>query len=218
PDVEVTAIAARDRGRAEQHARELGIPYVHDSYVDLLASSEVDAVYVPLPNSLHGPWSIRALEAGKHVLCEKPVTSNEKQARAVADVAARTGLVVCEAMHSVYHGLYDRTAEILAAGTIGDVEHVSVRVHMPIPNRNNIRWKYELGGGAMMDLGVYAVTVLRTLAGMEVAAVLSATGRTRTPLVDRCVTAEVCFPNGATGSVSVSMWGWPPLAVGASVR
>src|SRR5262249_47821861 len=105
PDVEVTAIAARDRARAEKFAAEHGIGTVHDSYDALLADDRLDAIYVPLPNGLHAPWTLRALEAGRHVLCEKPFTANAEEARQVADAAARTGRTVMEAFHYRYHPL-----------------------------------------------------------------------------------------------------------------
>ncbi|MDT0317173.1 Gfo/Idh/MocA family protein [Streptomyces millisiae] len=212
PEVTVAAIAARDRHRAHAHARRLGIPRVHEDYDALLADPDLDAVYVPLPNSLHAEWSVRALRAGKHVLCEKPIAGNEAEARRLADVAARTGRIVCEAMHPAYHPLTDRVRTLVAEGAIGEVGHVEARIAFPIPSTGDIRWSYELGGGAVMDLGVYAVALLRTLTGAEPTEVTGAEARIRTPGVDRRVDARLRFPNGATGRIVTSMWGWPLLA------
>nr|WLE93522.1 NAP binding oxidoreductase [Streptomyces sp.] len=208
-EITVAAIAARDPARARERAARLGIPKVHESYEALLADPDLDAVYVPLPNSLHAEWSIRAMEAGKHVLCEKPIASNEGEARRLAEVSAKTGRVLCEAMHPLYHGLFDRIAEILAEGVLGEVRHVSAQVCFPVPNGKDIRWQYQLGGGALMDLGVYAVSVLRALAGTEPLEVVSARAKTRVPGVDRWTDARLRFPGGATGRVRTAMWGWP---------
>ncbi|MGC7101343.1 Gfo/Idh/MocA family protein [Amycolatopsis lurida] len=218
PEVQVTAIAARDAGRAREHGEKLGIRKVHDSYEALLADPEIDAVYIPLPNALHAAWSTRAMEAGKHVLCEKPITSNEAEARLLSEVATRTGRVICEAMHPLYHGLFDRIAEIIAEGSIGEVRHVEAQVSFPVPNSKDIRWQYELGGGAAMDLGVYAVSVLRTLAGMEPADVTRARAKTRAPDVDRWMDARLRFPNDATGRIRTVMWGWPVVAIKGRVE
>lgn len=212
PEVSVTAIAARHPERAGREAARLGIGKVHESYEALLADPEIDAVYVPLPNSLHAKWSIRAMEAGKHVLCEKPIASNEAEAQQMADVAERKGLVLAEAMHSRYHALCDRIAEILATGEIGEVRHVEAQACFLIFPKNDIRWQYELGGGALMDLGVYAIAVLRSLARMEPMEVTEALAKTASPNVDRWVDAHLRFPNGATGRVLTSLWGWPWLA------
>jgi predicted dehydrogenase len=217
PEIAVTAIASGDVRRARESAKNLGIPTVHESYEALLADPDIDAVYIPLPNAMHGSWSIKAMEAGKHVLCEKPIACNEQEARRVADVASRTGRVICESMHPRYHGLFDRIEELLAAGAIGDVRHVEARVCFVTPNRKDNRWRYEMGGGALMDLGVYAVTIVRLLAGMEPEQVTLAAAKLRTPDVDRRLDVRFRFPNGATGRIVTSMWGWPLLAAKAWV-
>ena len=123
-DAVVVAVAARDRAKADRFAAKHGIAKVHDSYDALLADPTVEAVYNPLPNGLHGKWTIAALEAGKHVLCEKPFTADADEAEAVAAVAARTGLVVMEAFHYRYHPLAHRLREILDSGAIGPVRRV----------------------------------------------------------------------------------------------
>ncbi|GAA1289365.1 Gfo/Idh/MocA family oxidoreductase [Pseudonocardia aurantiaca] len=218
PEVTVAALAARDPARARAHADRLGIPHVHDSYDALLADPAIDAVYVAVPNGLHATWSERALRAGKHVLVEKPVTANESEARRLAQVAEETGRIACEAMHPLYHPLTDRVRALLAAGTIGEIRHLEAHIAFPIPSSKDIRWSYELGGGALMDLGVYAVALLRTYAGAtgpaaaEITEVVQAKAPTRTKDVDRRVDARLRFAGGATGRIVATMWGWPPLA------
>src|SRR5262245_2757151 len=132
-DAEVVAVAARDRARAEAFAAKQGIPRVFDSYEDLIADPQIDAVYNPLPNGLHAEWTIAALEAGKHVRCEKPFTANAKEAEEVAAVAERTGLVVMEAFHYRYHPLAARMREVVTSGEIGTIERVDTALCFPLP-------------------------------------------------------------------------------------
>ena len=136
---------------------------MHDDYSALLADDEIDAVYNPLPNGLHGQWTIAALEAGKHVLCEKPFTANSEEAEAVADAAARSERVVMEALHYRYHPLFARVLELV--GTLGPLHDISVRMIAVQPNRNDVRYRLDLAGGAAMDVGCYAIHQIRSVAG-----------------------------------------------------
>jgi predicted dehydrogenase len=204
-EAEVVAIAARDRARADAFATKHGVPRVFDSYADLLADPDVDAVYNPLPNGLHAAWTIAALEAGKHVLCEKPFTNNAQEAEAVAAVADRTGLVVMEAFHYRYHPLADRMLGLVEDGELGTLEHVETALCFPLPRFSDIRYQYDLGGGATMDVGTYTVHLARLL-GLEEPTVTSARAKLRTPDVDRAMTAELAFPSGHTGRITCSMW------------
>ena len=162
--VEVGAVAARDRRRAEAFAARYGVPAVHDSYAAVLADPSLDAVYVPLPNGLHARWTLAALKAGKHVLCEKPFTSNAAQAREVAAAADGTGLVVMEAFHYRYHPLARRMAELVRGGELGRIERVETAMCFPLPRFSDIRYDFSLAGGALMDAGCYAVHAMRLLA------------------------------------------------------
>ena len=139
-EVEIACVAARERPRAEAFARKHKIPGVAASYEELLSDDAIDAVYNPLPNGLHAAWTIRALEAGKHVLCEKPFTSNEEEARAVAAVAARTGLVAMEAFHWRYHTLAERMRAVVARYRQSSARsrriETSMCVPLPIPRRH----------------------------------------------------------------------------------
>src|SRR6202043_2465089 len=157
------AVAARDRSRAEAFAARYSVPTIHDSYEALLADPSLDAVYIPLPNALHAQWTLAALEAGKHVLCEKPFTSNAAQAREVAAAAQGSGLVVMEAFHYRYHPLARRMSELVHGGQLGRIRQVSVAFCFPLLRRSDIRYDFGLAGGALMDAGCYAVHCLRLL-------------------------------------------------------
>src|SRR6201999_2616828 len=148
-DVVVTAVAARDGSRARAFAAKHGIPRVHESYEGLLADLDIDAVYNPLPNGLHGKWTRAALDAGKHVLCEKPFTANADEAREIADLAAKSDRVVMEAFHYRYHPLALRTEQIIASGVIGKLTRVEAALCFPLPRFSDIRYNYPLAGGAL---------------------------------------------------------------------
>lgn len=165
PDAEIVAVAARDSGQAQAFADKYGIPAVLPDYEAALADDSVEAVYIPLPNSLHAPWTIKALQAGKHVLVEKPFANNHAQAKEVAEVAAGIDRVCMEAFHYRYHPLWAEAKQLL--GEIGEVQEAEATFDIHLPDRSNIRYNYDLGGGALMDLGCYPLHLLRTLLGTE---------------------------------------------------
>jgi predicted dehydrogenase len=204
-DVVVAAVAARDSSRARAFAAKHGIARVHESYEALIADPDLDAVYNPLPNGLHGKWTRAALAAGKHVLCEKPFTANAAEAREIADLAAKSDRVVMEAFHYRYHPLALRTEQIIASGELGKLERVEAALCFPLPKFSDIRYNYSLAGGAMMDAGCYAVHMARTFGG-STPEVVSAQAKLRDPQVDRAMTAELRFAEGHTGRVRCSMW------------
>jgi predicted dehydrogenase len=216
-EVEVACIAARDPLRAEAFSRKHKIPGVAASYEELLADDTLQAIYNPLPNSLHAAWTVRALEAGKHVLCEKPFTSNEEEAQQVAAVADRTGLVAMEAFHWRYHPLAARMLEIVARGELGAVKHIETAMCIPLPLPGDIRYKLALGGGATMDTGSYAISMLRHLAGAE-PTVERAEARLSSPGVDRWMRAEMRFADGRTGRITCSLWSATLLSIKARVE
>jgi len=201
----IGAVAARDRAKADAFASKHGIPKVHDSYAALIADPQLDAIYNPLPNGLHAEWTIAALEAGKHVLCEKPFTANAKEAEDVAAVASRTGLVVMEAFHYRYHPLAHRMRAIVDSGELGPVRRVETSLCFPLPKFSDIRYQYDLAGGATMDVGTYTVHMARLL-GREEPEVTYAEAKLRTPDIDRAMRAELKFPSGHTGRITCSMW------------
>jgi predicted dehydrogenase len=204
PEVAVVAVAARHEARARRFAARQGIPRVHRSYAELLADPEIDAVYVPLPNALHCEWSIRALEAGKHVLCEKPLASNADEARRMAEAAARAGRVLVEAFHWRYHPLAERMGEIVRSGALGRLRRVEASLCIPFLLPRDIRWRLDLAGGALMDAGCYPVSMVRFLAGAE-PEVVAAEARLVSPQVDRWMRAELRFPDGCGGRITASL-------------
>jgi len=215
-DVVVAAVAARDVERARQFATKHGIGRVHAGYEALIADPDIDAVYNPLPNGLHGRWTRAALAAGKHVLCEKPFTANADEARDIADVAAKSGRVVMEAFHYRYHPLTLRAEEIIASGELGRLLRVEAALCFPLPRFSDIRYDYSLAGGATMDAGCYAVHMVRTLGG-STPEVLWAKATLREPKIDRAMVAEVVFGGGHTGRISCSMWSSHLLRISARV-
>ena len=215
-EVVVAAVAARDGSRARAFAAKHAIAHVHESYEALLADPDIDAVYNPLPNGLHGKWTRAALDAGKHVLCEKPFTANADEAREIADLAAKSDRVVMEAFHYRYHPMTLRTEQIIASGVIGKLQRVEAALCFPLPKFSDIRYNYPLAGGALMDAGCYAVHIVRTFGG-STPEVVSAQAKLRDPQIDRAMTAELRFAAGHTGRVRCSMWSARLLEIGARV-
>jgi xylose dehydrogenase (NAD/NADP) len=163
--VEVLAVASRDQARAEAYAREQGIDRAYGSYEALLADPELDAVYISLPNSMHVEWSIRALEAGKHVLCEKPLTRRVAEAEQAFDVAERAGRLLMEGFMYRHNPQTARLSALVADGAIGALQLVRAAFSFTVDNPSNIRVIADLDGGALMDVGCYCVSVSRLLAG-----------------------------------------------------
>ncbi len=197
PEAQVVAIAARDPKRAHAFARKYHIPRVHQTYSDLLADPDIDAIYNPLPNSLHAEWTIRALKAGKHVLCEKPFASNAQEAEEMAKTAHETRLVLSEAFAYRYHPLTKRVKEIIASRELGKIQHIEAQFCFLLPSLNNIRFKYELAGGALMDCGCYPISLIRFLAEAE-PTVDRAEARLFAPQVDHKMSADLSFADGKT--------------------
>ncbi|HEY4571461.1 MAG TPA: Gfo/Idh/MocA family oxidoreductase [Kribbella sp.] len=205
----LVAVAARDAGRAETFAAEHGIERVHASYQDLLDDPEVEAVYNPLANGLHGPWNLKALAAGKHVLTEKPSASNAAEAAQVRDAVRSSGLVFMEAFHYAYHPVMRRLQALVAKGELGELQHIEATMVMPPPPEDDPRWSLPLAGGAVMDVGCYALHAQRMFApyagGAPKLVSARAGERKRLPGVDEWLNADLEFPTGATGAVRTSM-------------
>lgn len=202
PDLTVTAIAARDRARAQTLADQHDIPHVLDDYDTLLADPHVDAVYIPTPASLHGHWTRRAITAGKHVLCEKPFTANADEAAEIAALADSSDVVVMEAMHAQHHPLWARVRALLAEGAVGEPRTAEATFLVDIADRSDIRWQEALGGGAVMDLGVYPLRFLQHVLGTPVvrdATAVDVDG------VDESMTVHLDLPGGVEGTVRTSM-------------
>jgi predicted dehydrogenase len=215
--VEVVAIAARDREKARAFAAKHGVPAVVDTYEQLLADPGIDALYNPLPNGLHGRWTMAALAAGKHVLCEKPFTANADEARTVAAAQAASGLVVMEAFHYRYHPLFARVRELLASGAVGTVRHIEAALCFPLFSGKDIRWDLALAGGATMDAGCYPIHMIRHLADAE-PEVTAARARLRSPGIDRFMEADLRFPDAVTARATCSMLSSKILRIALKVR
>jgi predicted dehydrogenase len=212
----VTAVAARERPKAEEFARKQGIPRVVDSYAALIADPDIDAVYNPLPNGLHGYWTIAALRAGKHVLCEKPFTANANEARAVAEASnGNPGLVVMEAFHYQYHPFAKRLVEIVRSGELGNISSIDVAFSAPLWKKGDIRYQLALAGGATMDMGCYPVSLLRLLAPGP--RVISAEAKLSSPDVDRAMDAHFTLPDGGRAHIGCSMFSSSILRLHAEV-
>jgi len=163
----VVAVASRDRSRAEQYAREHGLERAHGSYEALLEDPDVDAVYVSLPNSLHVPWSIRALEAGKHVLCEKPLTRRAAEAEEAFAAAEQAGRLLAEAFMWRHHPQARRLKALLDEGRIGRLRLVRATFSFPLKRDADIRLAADLDGGSLMDVGCYCLSGARLITGAE---------------------------------------------------
>jgi len=204
PEVRIASIAARDPGRADAFARRHEIPRTHRTYAELIADPGIDAVYNPLPNALHAEWTIKALQAGKHVLCEKPFSSNASEAVEMARAAKESGKILSEAFAYRYHPLTARVKEIVSSGELGTIRNIGARFCFLLPIPSNIRFRYDLAGGSLMDAGCYPVSLLRYLMGAE-PEVISARAREYRPGVDSRMEAELRFPNGARGFIASDM-------------
>jgi predicted dehydrogenase len=207
--VRLVAVATRDRGRSEAYARMHGIETVHDTYDDVIADPDVEAIYNPLPNSAHAPWNVAAVAAGKHVLSEKPAASNAAEAVHVHDAVAGSGKVVFEGFHYRYHPQFARLAQIVSDQVVGTFERLDVTMAMPAPGDDDLRWSWPLSGGAMMDLGCYCLHVIRSvsaLQGLEPSLVAAtATERAGRPQVDETFEAEFRLPDGVPAYAHVDM-------------
>jgi predicted dehydrogenase len=213
-DIRLVAVAARNRGRAESFAAEHRIDRVPGSYEELLDDPDVEVVYNALPNSLHGPWNLAAIKAGKHVLSEKPFATNAAEAREVADAAAGSGLVVFDAFHYRYHPIFERFLAVITGGDLGTLRSLRVRLWTPPPPADDLRWSLPLGGGAMMDLGCYALhaicSVAAALGGRPDLVDVEMGERAGRPGVDQWARFGLALPGGARalGDVDMDHPGW----------
>ncbi|KAI9060638.1 NAD-P-binding protein [Trametes sanguinea] len=212
PEVFVAAVACRDPDRGAQYAKKWGIPKVHSgqkAYYELLADPDIDAVYVPLPGGLHSEWAIRALQAGKHVLIEKPMTPTADEAREIFALAEQKGLVALEGMHSTFHPASQRVREIILSGELGKVKSAHATFGIPAWiswfqfNKDDVYFKYDLAGGCTMELGVYPLAAIRHAVGADTA-ILEVTSATSSPhpidpaRIDRAMHTTYNLPDSAT--------------------
>ena len=203
-DAVVAAVAARDRSRAESFAKQHGIETVYDSYDDVIHDPTLDVIYNPLPISHHREYTIKALRAGKHVLCEKAFALNAAEAQEMAAAARETGLVLIEGFHYRYHPVFLRALELVDSGALGQIQRIDARFGIRTPQPSDIRMNYETGGGATMDIGSYPISWLRHITREE-PEVVSAQARIGNPDVDLWLKAEYRLADGAVATTTGSM-------------
>jgi predicted dehydrogenase len=209
--VELTAVAARDLDRARTAAHDWGIANAYGSYEELIASDEVDAIYIGTPASVHREWSIAAIEAGKHLLVEKPLASNAADAQLIADAAAAApDVVAMEAFHWRYHPCAQQIRDIVDSGVLGQLQRIESIFDIPIGAipQTDIRWNLSLGGGATMDLGCYSIQWARWAASADPAVmpqVVSANAVSPIPGIDGSLGAELLWPSGLSAFIHSSM-------------
>lgn len=199
----VSSVASRDHVRAREFARDTGIAAAADSYATLITSPDIDAIYNPLPNSLHAEWSIRAMDAGKHVLCEKPLAVSRAEAVTMFDAARRNGVHLVEAYP---YRLQPQTLElqrVLAEGVIGQVRTVQAAFGFPLADRGDIRFDPALAGGALMDLGCYPLSLIRMIAGAMPQS-MQAMGTWDSLGVDRAAVVSMQFADGLLAQAACS--------------
>jgi predicted dehydrogenase len=189
----VDAIASRDLAKAQEAAKTLGIPTAYGSYEELLADPNIDAIYNPLPNHLHVPWTIKAAEAGKHVLCEKPIALTVAEAKTLLEVRARTGVKIGEALVIVHHPQWVRLRELLAEGRIGELRSILGLFSYFKLDPANIRNQADIGGGGLMDIGYYLIEAARLAFGGQPDRVVAAIDRDPAMRIDRLTSAIMQF-------------------------
>ena len=203
PTVTVTAVASRDPARAAQFAADAQLPQVFESYEALLASPDIDAIYLPLPNGLHGLWSTRACAAGKHVLCEKPLASSAAEARAMYAAARAAGVTLVEAYPYRAQEQTLRLKSLVAAGAIGRLRTIHAAFGFPLRDRADIRLDPSLAGGALMDLGSYPLSLIRYLTGAPPQS-LHAVGTMDPAGVDDSALVSLTFADGVLAQAACS--------------
>jgi len=196
PRCEIAAIASRDLSRARKAADKLRIPKAYGSYEELLADDSIEVVYNPLPNHLHVPWTLKAAEAGKHVLCEKPIALNADEARALLDARDRYGVRRQEAFMVRRHPQWLETRRLIQTGRIGTLQSITGFFSYFNADPANIRNQLEIGGGALMDIGCYPITISRWIYDAEPRRVLGLIEREAKSGTDVLTTAVLDFPNG----------------------
>jgi predicted dehydrogenase len=192
----IQAIASRDLALAKKWAKELGIPRAYGSYEELLADREIEAVYNPLPNHLHVPWSIKAAEAGKHVLCEKPIALDAKEAEQLVAARNRTGKLIAEAFMVRSHPQWLRARELVRQGKIGELRAVQGLFTYFLTDPKNVRNMADIGGGGLYDIGCYPIVTSRFLFGAEPTRVVGLIERDPVLKIDRLASAILDFPSG----------------------
>ncbi|MFF2480253.1 Gfo/Idh/MocA family protein [Paenibacillus sp. NPDC058071] len=205
---EAYAIASRDLDHAKKTAEELGIPVAYGSYEALLADSSIDVIYIPLPNHLHKEWAIKAIQAGKPVLCEKPLALNEREAAEMAEAAAQAGVLLAEAFMYRYHPRYAKVKKLIDSGAIGEVRGIrSAFTFNNAGDSANVRYRKDWGGGSLYDVGCYPINAARLLLGREPeAATVNALFSPDHDDVDMMASGLIEFGGGVSLTFDCGMW------------
>lgn len=198
-NAEVAAVASRSLEKARTFASENGIPKAYGSYEELIASPDIDAIYIPLPNSQHAEWSIRCAEAGKPTLCEKPLAVTADEAQKMVDAFESRGVPFAEAFMYRFHPQHQRVRALIAEGAIGQMKMISASFTFPIRSEENIRLSAELAGGALMDVGCYCISAMRLLTGEEPEQVMATAAFGAASGVDEMISGVLRFPSGVIG-------------------
>ena len=212
-NVEMIAIASRSLEKAEKAASELRIPKAYGSYDELLRDPDIEAVYIPLPNHLHAEWVKKAADQGKHVLCEKPFSRSAKETAEALRYAGDKGVLVMEAFMYKLHPKWRYARTLLASGEIGQVQAVQTFFSFDLKDPSNIRNKPEMGGGAIYDIGCYAVSSARFLTGMEPERVISLVARDPALSVDILTSAILDFGNDVRAVFTIGTQSFPSQRV-----
>ncbi|MBN2202481.1 Gfo/Idh/MocA family oxidoreductase [bacterium] len=209
----MTAVASRDPERARNAAKEMGIPRSYGSYAELLKDPDIEAVYIPLPNHLHAEWTMKAADAGKHVLCEKPFGMNAAETEKAVDHVRSKGLLVMEAFMYKLHDQWRRAREIIRVGEIGRIRTVHTVFSYNNPDPHNIRNRPETGGGGIPDIGCYAVSAARFLTGEEPKRVVALIERDPAFRTDIISSVMLDFGGGMRSTFTVSTQSFPAQQV-----
>lgn len=201
----VAAVCSRSLQTAQSFAQQQDIPRALGSYKELIADPNIDAIYIPLPNSLHAKWSIKCAEAGKPTLCEKPFASDAAEAQSIVDAFERHGVLLAEAFMYRFHPQHARVKEIIAAGGIGELQIINCSFTFPVSNQTNIRLSKALAGGGLMDVGCYCVNLMRFMTGEEPENVTATAIVGDTTGVDESLAAALRFPSGVIGHMDCGL-------------
>jgi predicted dehydrogenase len=200
----VAAVASRDLAKAQAFAHDTSIPVAYGSYEELLADPNIDAIYNPLPNSEHAEWCFKSAEAGKPMLCEKPLAKDANEAQSMVDAFAKRGVLFAEAFMYRFHPQTQRVKEMVDSGTIGEVRAIASVFNFNIASEDDIRLSKPLAGGALMDIGCYCVNVMRLVTGQEPDEVKAVGIWGKRSNVDETLAGVMRFPSGAVGHFDCS--------------
>lgn len=196
---EVTAVASRDLEKARAFAAEMGIPVAYGSYEELINDPNIDAIYNPLPNSLHAEWSIKCAEAGKPVLCEKPLASDADEAQKMVDAFTSRGILFTEGFMYRFHPLADKVKQMVESGAVGRLSTISATFTFSVRSEDNIRLSKELAGGSLMDVGCYCINLMRLMTGEEPVSGKAIANWGERSDVDEQLVGLLQFPSGVLG-------------------